>query len=289
MKINKKILIPMFATAMGLSLIGGVGGAVAWYQYNTKVTGSWMGVSTADGGVLQIKDKDGKWKRDASYGASTDELHPITFGAMAAGAALPSKAYKHPEAGVQPMTSWDEAVAADYVTFDVVLQALKLDESDGQYKACAAEVYLEEMIIESVAGKTDVGEAVRVHLSAGSTNLLYSKNGGSTLTHGNLDLDKDSDGAADEVGGYVWNYNNAAIDYGDGGTQVSTAAPALADTSVKVFDIPASGTLTVTVTIWLEGWQKLRGSAIWDATKDSGAEIHFGMKLSTPKDSFLAD
>ena len=53
MKINKKILIPVFATAMGLSAIGGISGAVAWYQYNTKVTGSWMGVSTADGGVLQ--------------------------------------------------------------------------------------------------------------------------------------------------------------------------------------------------------------------------------------------
>ena len=290
MKINKKILIPMFATAMGLSLIGGVGGAVAWYQYNTKVTGSWMGVSTADGGVLQIKDKDGKFKRDASYGASTDKLHPITFGGLEANAALPAKAYKHPEAGVKNMTSWDEAAATDYVTFDVVLKALKLNNSTGEYEPTGADVYLDEMVIESATtGKTDVGNAVRVHISDGSAHKIYSKTGADTATHGYLDLEKDDDAADDVNGGYIWEYDNTKIDYGDDGTLKSNAIPAANAEPAKIFTIGSSGTITLHVTIWLEGWEQLRGSSIWDATKDSGATIHFGMKLSTPKSTFLAD
>ena len=69
MKINKKVLIPLFATAMGLSVIGGVSGAVAWYQYNTKVQASFMGVTTADGGVLQIKKStDTAWNSYADFG-----------------------------------------------------------------------------------------------------------------------------------------------------------------------------------------------------------------------------
>ena len=291
MKINKKVLIPLFATAMGLSAIGGIAGSVAWYQYNTKVTGSWVGVSTADGGVLQIKDGSGNWTKDAAYGDGTEELHPITFGAMTATSALPANAYRHPQAGPEheAMSTWDAAtVNVDYVQFSVELRALKLDPADGTYKAAPAEVNLDEMLISSVTtNKTNVGDAVRVHISDGTNHHLYSINGGNTLTHGQLDLDNDTQ--PDVVGGYAAfdDYDIRPLDYGDGGTQVSTAIDDI-DGS-KLFDIPASGTLTLTVTIWLEGWQQLRGSAIWDATKDSGAEIHFGMKLSTPEQSFLDD
>ena len=292
MKINKKLLIPVFATAMGLSVVGGVSGAVAWYQYNTKVTGSWMGVTTSDGGVLQIKDKDGKWKRDASYGAATDKLHPITFGGIAADEALPEFAYKHPEAGVAAMTSWDKATAptssaaGDYVQFEVELQTLKL--VDGDYVAAPnAEIKLEEMIIECATDGTEVGNAVRVHLSDGTTNVLYSINGGSIDTHGYLDLDRDEEHLDDTNGGYIWaEHRDDKIDYGDDGSQTSNALPT---SSTSLFATDSNGLLTITVTIWLEGWQKLNGSAIWDATTDSGATIHFGMKLSTPKASFLED
>jgi hypothetical protein len=287
MKINKKVLIPLFATAMGLSAIGGISGSVAWYQYNTKVSGSWVGVSTADGGVLQIKEGS-DWVRDAEYGDGSDVLHPITFGAMTKTAALPAKAYKHPHAGVAAMTSWDEAVAADYVQFTVELQALKLNSSTGAYEPTEAEVHLDEMIISAVTpNKTDVGAALRVHISDGSVSHLFSATAGTINTHGNLDLDKDTN--IDVVGGYKAfdDYNTTPIDYGDGGTQESNGVATLAGS--KIFDIGSSGTTTLTVTIWLEGWQALRGSSIWDATKDSGSTFHFGMKLSTPKTTFLDD
>ena len=69
---NKKIIIPLFSTIAGLSLIGGTSGAVAWYQYNTRVTTSFVGTSVADSGILQIGYKANStspisWGRDKQY------------------------------------------------------------------------------------------------------------------------------------------------------------------------------------------------------------------------------
>ena len=113
MKISKKVLIPVFATAMGLSVIGGVSGAVAWYQYNTKVSTSWVGVTSADGGVLQIKKStDTSWNSYADFGDATEaKLHPITFGALTATSSLEGVTpKKHPQAGVTNPANWDNAV-----------------------------------------------------------------------------------------------------------------------------------------------------------------------------------
>jgi len=287
MKINKKLLIPVFATAMGLSLIGGVSGAVAWYQYNTKVSASWMGVTTSDGGVLQIWDEtNSKWVRDAAFGNGTEELHPVTFGGMAANAALPNKAYKHPEAGVEAMTNWDEATGDEYVVLTVKVRAQKLNSTSGEYEPCEADVKLEEMIINSATtGKTDVADAVRIHINDGTNNKLFSKTGTTINTHGALDLDMDGD--PDVVGGYKAfdTYDDTPLDYGDDGTQASNSITALEDQ--VLFHVPATENgISLIITIWLEGWQPLRGSAIWDATKDSGANIQFGMKLYTDKTTF---
>lgn len=105
MKINKKVFIPAIATAMGLSVIGGIAGAVAWYQYNSKVSTSFAGATVADTGVLQIGqyqpvvDNQGQpvyvdpnaenpvqqtelvWGRDIVQ-PDIDRLVPVTFGAL---------------------------------------------------------------------------------------------------------------------------------------------------------------------------------------------------------------
>ena len=105
MKFNKKVFIPVLATAMGLSVIGGIAGAVAWYQYNSKVSTSFAGASVADTGVLQIGtyqkvfDENGDpvyvdpsaanpvqkevlvWGRDIVR-PNLDRLVPVTFGDM---------------------------------------------------------------------------------------------------------------------------------------------------------------------------------------------------------------
>lgn len=133
MKLNKKVFIPVLSTALGLSVIGGITGAVAWYQYNSKVNTSFVGASVADTGVLQLGrmqpvfddqgaevdlDGDGEqdeaivWGREYTQPKS-DHLIPVTFGAFEekdvldengdpTGAkvnVLPSVAYSYPEAG----------------------------------------------------------------------------------------------------------------------------------------------------------------------------------------------
>ena len=107
MKINKKIFIPILSTTVGLSVIGGIAGAFAWYQYNSKVNTSFVGASVADTGVLQIGtmqkvvDAEGNpewvdpnvpddqkvqketivWGRDFNKGKA-EHLIPVTFGAL---------------------------------------------------------------------------------------------------------------------------------------------------------------------------------------------------------------
>lgn len=133
MKLNKKIFIPVLSTAMGLSIIGGLTGAIAWYQYNSKVNTSFVGTSVADTGVLQLGHMEGMvddqgqpidadsdnnqdetivWGREFTKGRA-DHLIPVTFGAFEEKdvlddngdptgetvKVLPSTAYAYPEAG----------------------------------------------------------------------------------------------------------------------------------------------------------------------------------------------
>ena len=287
MKINKKVLIPVFATAMGLSVIGGISGAVAWYQYNTKVTASFMGVTSADGGVLQVSDDNGvTWKRDIDFGSASSKLHPVTYGALAADAALPSSLPKrHPECGVTNPEQWDDArLNVDYFQKTFKIKAQKLVED--AYVDVAAQVNLKEFILESItSGKTDVTEAVRIHISNGSSHKLFSLNAETTAVSGELDLDGDT--FADKKGGYVWDeHRDDVLTYGVSGNQVSNALAA----DTELFTVAAGGS-TITITVWLEGWQKLRSAerAMWDPSKDEGATIHLGLTLATPKTTFITD
>ena len=290
MKINKKILIPVFATAMGLSLIGGVGGAVAWYQFNTKVTSSWIGVTTADGGVLQIsKDNGSTWDSYADFGSASTKLHPVTFGAMTATSALPSTAKKHPHAGETDPSTWDNAVLnTDYFQYTFKLRAKKYNPENHTYDACSAVVKFDDLHLSAVGTNTRVGDAVRVHISDGTNYKLLSINGGSINCYGALDLD--GSGHADKTNNYQWETGHATeLVYGNtSDTQVSTQASTLIGTNFLT--VPVEGA-TVTFTIWLEGWQKLGTDdmAIWDITKDDGVSIQFGMKLSTPESTFVSD
>lgn len=289
MKINKKVLIPVFATAMGLSVIGGVSGAVAWYQYNTKVAASWIGVTTADGGVLQISKDDGaNWDSYADFGSATTKLHPITMGALGATDSLEGiQAKKHPEAGVTDPTEWDNAnVGYDYFQYTFKLRAQKLDPATHAYVDSAALVKFADLHISAVGDNTDVGEALRVHISDGTNHKLVSKSGGSTDCFGPLAL---VDGIHnDKNGNYQWETEHGEeLVYGnDGDVQTSTAVASLINQDFMT--VPAGG-VEVTFTIWLEGWQKLRSNAIWDATKDDGVSVRFGMKLSTPETTFVND
>ena len=236
---NKKLLIPLFATVVGLSVVGGISGAVAWYQFNTRVNASFVGTSVADSGILQISSEEaGTYGRDVykTNSERNNKLTPVTFGygdtVAGKNASLPSKAYCYPEAGVEDMEKWTEARKNyEYIQFDLYLKAQKISGNSTTYSA--SDVYLSEMFLNSIESKPEIGRALRVHLAVfedlssqtPTRNFLISREGKTVDLHGNLDLD--GNGQLDRKHGWAWETtdleniendlsNNPLIDYGKG-------------------------------------------------------------------------
>ena len=235
---NKKVLIPIFATAMGLSVIGGISGAVAWYQYNSRVTASYVGTSVADTGVLQI-GWDGasgiEWGRDYAE-MEGNKLYPVTFGALQTVSekpnCLPSQGYYSPEAGAgegyanhnssdPAFPHWLEASeGAQYAQFSLYFKATQTDGSASSgRKAVARKVYFTDVVLKCVdAGGNEAAgkiaeQAIRVHMDVeNGTNRLFSKSQVTDLAlSGGLDLD--NSGHADQYHATLFN-NNLGI-YGN--------------------------------------------------------------------------
>jgi len=218
MKINKKVLIPIFTTAMGLSAIGGVAGAVAWYQYNSRVSASFVGASVADTGILQIGHKESpdseiSWGRDFFAGGDAAKLVPVTFGAVNPDGTLPEKAYAYPQSGCgegyvghdyienekvdHKIEGWVEAEEGkQYYQFEVYLEAYQTDSSKKEgYKLVERDVYLSDLILKSVEDDKEAEEALRVHIDVeGQEKIIYSKNAhdenNKLALFGGLDLDR---------------------------------------------------------------------------------------------------
>ena len=308
MKFNKKIAVPFLSTAMGLSLIGGVGGAVAWYQYNSRVTASFIGTSVADTSVLQIGTKASEsdpivWGRDVVSGTENDnKLAPVTFGKLLTNDVLPEKAYAYPEAGKGDYTTgWQvAAVGKEYVQFTVYLRAMVPDatKQDG-YVQGVKDVYLSEVVLEDATTGKSVQDALRVHLGFENnegTNRLISKTAVSNLAlSGKLDLDQD--GVDDKTGGYAWEQGrDTDVIYGiNGDTQTTLGIsdivqardtdgymPRTANDKL-ICQTKANGETKIVITVWLEGWHQLGAtgseSNIWNPNKTAAASVHVGLKF----------
>ena len=217
MKTSKKIIIPFFSTIVGLSLAAGVGGALAWYQYNSQTSASFIGTSVAKTGTLQLGymvDDDGdsatpavlKWGTD--FYRDGDDLVPVTFGALdETDKSLGAKAYAYPtpEAGYQAgYAGWEEAEEGKhYAQFDLYFRALQTDknaagdETNGikpGYKLVERDVFLSDYVFECADNTKVADEALRVHLDVeDGTNRLISKTAHAAAAplnlYGPLDLD----------------------------------------------------------------------------------------------------
>ena len=285
MKVNKKIVVPFLSAVIGLSVSGGIGGAFAWYQYNSQVTASFIGTSVADTSVLQIGHIDSgtdiTWRRDYAFNdnAHKARLIPVTFGQLGTGNVLGTQAYGYPEAGKQAnsgYTSWSKINPNDgYVQFDIYLQALKTDHT-----AVALDVFLSDITIQAVRNEVvdnteTILDAVRIHLAVdgeANPNRLISKTAITSPLNLYGPLDLDGDGVNDKIGGYSWEYDNTEIVYGiNGETQTTVGVtdvvqardenglmPQSGDTGYakKICTTSASlgSPLKITVTTWLEGW-----------------------------------
>ena len=307
MKINKKLLIPVFATAMGLSVMGGLGGAVAWYQYNSKVSASFVGASVADTGVLQISEDGSNWTRAIDKTSNPKmQLRPVTFGNTASG--VNGDAWMYPEAGAgngyyeatDRMPGWVKAVEGqDYIQFSLFFQAYQTDtvESSG-YKYVQREVYLNNYYLrcldesgdEITSGKNG-DEAMRIQFDLADQNVhtILAKSAGSTQLHDGLDLDgsglNDSyhktpfiDLPSGGVDGAEIVYGNAS----DADQETKAISSYLAAGGQKLFKTSGTSTpVEVVVTIWLEGWAALDNSSLWNAKKASGCDIQVALEFTT--------
>ncbi|HHT67535.1 MAG TPA: hypothetical protein GX010_04910 [Erysipelotrichaceae bacterium] len=335
---KKKIILSALMLAIGTSLIGSVTSTIAWYQYSTKANVAYLGSSAGASGNLQLRIKKtgepNPWTSQLSkesiqaylQGAGYDlsSLQPVTTELdedRNAGLNYDGSNpvfYSNPNLGRGPYSKWNKAKKGNYISFPLELRYVARDgvknESGIDDLNVAKPVYLSKLLIQEDAAnaedRKDLSEAVRVHIStieheaaATKKDFLISKNGGETVTNGNLDLNADGqlDKAYpdDDPFGFE-TLEPTLVSYGSGkhvsyaakqdgsNYDVDGIAPILVtrnEDTLKLTDLTfgeppisksigstvASETeyLNVVVTIWVEGWHKFNSgggaSSIWSA------------------------
>ena len=331
MKMNKttKIIVPVLAMAMGAALVGSVSSTLAWFQYSTKAQASFVGATVYEAENLEVKasvstDTDQVWKSnltrsDVSHLAgisqpSDKKFVPITTSAFGLNSHLSGSEsfYNSVEKGVAGLDTYGgrHAKEENYLQFDLTFRYKRTGDSEPTY--LAKQLSLVDLTItdsaNANAGELDLYKAVRVQFSTGSAenqNILFASDHAATTqeqivtdTYGQLDLDGEV--GPDTALVYDWQSAGSAITYGVSGSQQTAYNAAYRGTQENpvpfkksIGNIPNTTTgLTVTVTIWIEGWQKLgykqgdtsmealsTPSAAWNSTIYAGKSFMVGMRF----------
>lgn len=226
----KKIVVSTMALVMGAALAGSISGTVAWYQYSTRASVSYVGVSKHNSHALQISLDGEDWGSTftsselkaaalAAAGGTGHEAEahdgenfsPITNGAANSGAeALGASWYGNPKCGNFEYAKWEAADARAYLQFDLYVRVLDVNGAETP-AYLAKDLYLTDFTIETTTTSTkikgaDFANAFRVHISDQTNYLLLANDEYTTDLHGKLDLNNDGelDGKADLPGGYEW-------------------------------------------------------------------------------------
>lgn len=332
MKMNKttKIIVPVLAMAMGAALVGSVSSTLAWFQYSTKAQASFVGATVYEAENLEIKasvstDQEESWKSNLTRedvkhlaGVTTNnpkKFVPITTGAFAATDSLNgvNSFYNSVEKGIAGVDTYGgrHAKEENFIQFDLYIRYKRTGAST---EYLAKQLNLVDLTITDAAntdnGQLDLYKAVRVQFSTGSattdTNMLFASNkdsgAGETITtdtYGQLDLDGED--GPDTALVYDWQTSATPIIYGEeNSTQVAYNADYRGTAQSPVAFSKTLGNLTtdsanpfkVTVTIWIEGWQKLgykhgstapealeSASASWDKDVYAGKDFMVGMRF----------
>ncbi len=307
-------MLASISSVAGMSLVGSIFGTVAWYQYSTRATASIMGSDASVSENLQITLGDGttgaNWKTDLTRNDIYNYVKKTTGNDMAFAVkpctnvgteeknyVLGSEDalgtfYSHPVYQYADYSSWNTVTeaAGNYVTFPLSFKVVANDKAS--FPTEGLSLYLDDLkIVQSGDTGKDISDAVRVHFSSTEKNLLLSKKGGQIATHGPLDLN--GDGSNDkEMNKYDFDTDAKELTYGaTSSTQTSfklddvkpTDANGKLTGSKELGKITKDGILTVTVTMWLEGWQKLgeseNASSIWN-TDFIGSDFNVGMTFA---------
>ena len=248
MQINKaKYIVAVLIACSTAALVGSISSTVAWYQYSSKVSAVYLGASAGTKGNLFLRVKGtNRWTNDLTHIDVADYLRshnkgqlvtPITSGPMNADDAIKTKDngeplfYQNPDGGVPAERvdydnlSWKAADDSMYVSIPLEL-CFALENSSG-LSYLEKDVYISDLLIQgdwknNQNNKEDLSRSVRVHLSSyqsndqsqghvdSTINKLISKDGGTILTEGYLDLDGDGD-----LDDYVSGQSGANYDFGD--------------------------------------------------------------------------
>lgn len=309
MKMNK-IIIPAAMLAVGVALVGSISSTLAWYQYSTKAQAAYIGTSAGTSENLQIKKKDGTWASnltstdiaalmEANVGSELTPITPAATGSLSETAALPASFYNSVETGVAGAETYGGRTATNknYVQFTLNIRYLKTNYSNtgSPYTYANKALKLVDLTIVDDSTNEDLYKAVRVHFSTSDGNSLFMRDSSDTekvetATYGKLDTDNDH--VYDKGWVYEWDTSAEEIIYGQNNSiQTAYNANYSAGLNRQIGVLPGSveDGLAVTVTIWLEGWQKLSGvptgniednsSAMWNPTIYANKTFKVGMRF----------
>lgn len=284
MKKSRNFIISSLVALTGATLASSVTGTVAWFQYATSASVAYTGTTASCSKLLQVKVGNGEWGTDVVVGDSNPtEFLPVTSGPMVSNGQLPAKMYLGPSYRKDSYEDWGSATAnVQYQQFTLGIRFN--DVSDGTPGTPeSADICLSDLTIAN-AGSTDIAGAIRVHLSVGNNNYLFSRSGGSLAVCGRLDLN--NDGALD-VDGYEFQAERNPIYYG-GQNKVQVSYAENNDSIIgSVLGNTNGGVLEITVTVWVEGWALLNtgvtgnaqasNTAVWDKATYTSNNFHVGM------------
>ena len=258
-----KFVVTALITCSTAALVGSISSTIAWYQYSTRVSAVYLGASAGARGNLRLRIKGtNNWINDLTYLDVADYLReqnkgqlitPITSGPMNADDAIKTDNnggmvfYQNPDGGVPAERvdynnlSWKPADDSMYVSIPLELRFEH--ESTNGLTFLEKDVYISDLLIQgdwknsqdSENKKEDLSESIRVHISSYQSNdqsqghadtainRLISKNGGTILTEGYLDLNGDGD--LDEYANNQGNHSGANYHFGgeDDGNHYYTA------------------------------------------------------------------
>ena len=230
MKTNKKhIIIPALMMAVGVGLVGSISGTVAWYQYSTRATTSYIGASNKCSENLQVSLNGSDFvseldstaiKGAARTNADGTKLQPVTPGvaqtnAMSTSDGEISSMYGHPIYQNFTYDKWQAAPANSYLQYDLYFRVLDVDGA-ATANYLAKKLYIEDITLNytptsasaSTNAATSFKDAVRVQFDnvtggTSSQRLLLSNTATSALPLGG-ELDLNGDGSKDKNHGYEW-------------------------------------------------------------------------------------
>ena len=309
---TRKVVITSLALLTGAAVAGSVTSTVAWFQYAVRAQIAYTGTTSHCTKMLRISADDGAtWGNDLSLSELDDDpFSPITTGAQAKNAALPTSFYAQPNYRQGPYANWFTAGDDAYAQFTILV---KVNDGNASQSQIANDVYLTDVAIQdaTTGGAPDLSDALRVHIATSDDKyFLFAKSSTSINVGGYLDVNNDN---KYDTAGYEW--DETPIIYGEEGavqtSYLTTDSSIIASEDqygaisggTSIGSTSTSGYLTVTVTVWLEGWALLSkgidynnststinktNTSIWDSAtyvnKKFNVGLTFGVALHSDAD-----